>query len=171
MKWKVPGRRRPSSPVVAAAGSTCILDCRIARRSRASIGDGKQVWLQDYPVDYKMHPAAVTHGKGPKSTPLLYNNKLYTLGISGNPSLLRCESGTLRWRKEFSKQFKTTSPYFGTAMSPIADRGLVIAHVGGHDSGALTAFDAESGQVKWSWAGDGPGYASPIIVEIDGVRQ
>src|SRR6185295_11379517 len=33
------------------------------------------------------------------------------------------------------------------------------------------AFDLESGQVKWSWAGDGPGYASPIIVEVDGVRQ
>lgn len=56
-------------------------------------------------------------------------------------------------------------------MSPVVDRGLVIAHVGGHDDGALTAFDAASGEVKWRWTGDGPAYASPIVVEFGGVRQ
>src|SRR5439155_481337 len=43
--------------------------------------------------------------------------------------------------------------------------------VGWHDSGALTAFDRETGSVKWSWNGDGPAYASPIAVELGGVRQ
>jgi hypothetical protein len=28
-------------------------------------------------------------------------------------------------------------------MSPLVDRGLVIVHVGGHNQGALTAFDPE----------------------------
>ena len=37
--------------------------------------------------------------------------------------------------------------------------------------GALTAFDANTGDVKWSWTGDGPSYASPIAADIDGVRQ
>ena len=60
---------------------------------------------------------------------------------------------------------------FGTAMSPLVDGALLIAHVGGHDSGALTAFDLETGNVKWSWNGDGPAYASPIAVELGGVRQ
>jgi outer membrane protein assembly factor BamB len=47
----------------------------------------------------------------------------------------------------------------------------VIVHVGGHDQGALTAFDATSGAVKWSWNGDGPSYASPIVAEFGGTRQ
>jgi outer membrane protein assembly factor BamB len=47
----------------------------------------------------------------------------------------------------------------------------VIAHVGGQDDGALTAFDAETGEVRWQWTGDGPAYASPIIVSLGGVRQ
>ena len=38
-------------------------------------------------------------------------------------------------------------------------------------TGALTAFDAASGEVKWRWIGDGPAYASPIVVELAGVRQ
>jgi outer membrane protein assembly factor BamB len=56
-------------------------------------------------------------------------------------------------------------------MSPLVDRGLVIVHVGGHNQGALTAFDAGTGAVKWTWNGDGPSYASPIVADIDGVRQ
>ena len=30
------------------------------------------------------------------------------------------------------------------------------AHVGANDSGALTAFDAATGAVRWRWTGDGP---------------
>ena len=48
---------------------------------------------------------------------------------------------------------------------------MVIAHVGGHDRGALTAFDAKTGAVRWRWSGDGPSYASPIIVTSAGIRQ
>jgi outer membrane protein assembly factor BamB len=118
-----------------------------------------------------MNPAAMGHGKGPKSTPVFSNGKLYTLGITGIISCYDAAAGKLVWRKEFSKEFKNTSPYFGTAMSPIVDRGLLIAHVGGHDGGALIAFDAETGNVKWRWNGDGPGYASPIVVELEGTRQ
>ena len=47
----------------------------------------------------------------------------------------------------------------------------MIAHVGGHDDGALTAFDADTGEVKWRWTGDGPAYASPIVAELGGIRQ
>ena len=37
--------------------------------------------------------------------------------------------------------------------------------------GIVTAFDASNGSVKWSWNGDGPSYASPIVADIAGVRQ
>jgi outer membrane protein assembly factor BamB len=51
------------------------------------------------------------------------------------------------------------------------DGGSVIFHVGGHDKGALTAFDLNTGAVKWRWEGDGPGYGSPILAELGGTRQ
>ena len=60
---------------------------------------------------------------------------------------------------------------YHTAMSPVVDGNLVIVHVGGHDNGALTAFDAASGKVVWQWTGDGPAYGSPIVATIGGARQ
>ena len=171
-KWKVDVGIGHASPVVS--GKRVFLLSRRGEQETIAAFDletGKELWKDAYQVAYTMNPAAVTHGKGPKSTPVVVDGKLYTLGITGILSCYEAESGKLKWRKEFANRFKTTSPYFGTATSPIVDRGLLIAFVGGHDSGALIAFDAETGAEKWSWKGDGPGYASPIVVELGGVRQ
>lgn len=133
---------------------------------------GKENWhYDDLPLDYEMHEAARGHGKGPKSTPVVSNGVVYTLGISGVLSAHDANTGKLKWRREFSKDYPKTSPLFGTATSPLVDSGLVIAHVGGHDKGALIAFDAQTGATKWSNTMDGPGYASPIIVTLAGTRQ
>jgi len=51
---------------------------------------------------------------------------------------------------------------FGASASPIVDNDLCIVFVGGNDNGALIAFDAKSGVIRWRWTGDGPGYSSPI---------
>src|SRR3984893_11110756 len=170
--WKVHVGLGHSSPVVV--GRRVYLHSRQEENEAASCFDldtGKLLWRDTYPTPYMMNPAAFSHGKGPKSTPVLYNNSLYTFGISGILSCYDTSTGKVRWRKEFSKQFKATSPFFGAATSPIVHKGLVIVHVGGNDSGALTAFDADTGDVKWSWSGDGPGYASPIVFDGAGVTQ
>jgi outer membrane protein assembly factor BamB len=60
---------------------------------------------------------------------------------------------------------------YHTGQSPVIDRGLCIVHIGGHNNGALTAFDARTGEVKWQWTGDGPAYGSPIVVDLAGTRQ
>jgi outer membrane protein assembly factor BamB len=138
---------------------------------RLALANGRELWKKRYPAPYQMDPAAQGHGEGPKSTPLYHGGLLYTLGISGILSCFEARTGDLRWRHTFARQFRTTSPQFGAAMSPVAEKGLVIAHVGGHDDGALTAFDAKTGRVRWRWTGDGPAYASPILVTLGGVRQ
>ena len=124
-----------------------------------------------YDAPYQMDPAATGHGKGPKSTPVLSGGRLFTLGISGVLSAVDAATGKLLWRQTFDKEFPLTAPDFGTAMSPHGRRRCVIAHVGGTDGGALRAFDAATGRVRWSWTEDGPAYASPVIVEAGGVRQ
>lgn len=73
-------------------------------------------------------------------------------------------SGKLLWQKPAPLE----QPFFGTASSPVADQNLVIFHPGNY--GPLTAFDANSGDVKWTSKGDGL-YASPMIVELAGIRQ
>jgi outer membrane protein assembly factor BamB len=170
--WKVTVGVGHSSPLVI--GPRIFQHSRQAENEVVAAYDlktGKAIWQDSYPIAYTMHPAATGHGKGPKSTPVFYDGKLYTLGITGVISGYDTAKGKLLWRKDFGSQFKTNSPDFGTAASPIFDRGLVIAYVGGGDGGALKAFDSNTGEEKWSWNGDGPGYATPIVVEMAGKRQ
>jgi outer membrane protein assembly factor BamB len=128
---------------------------------------GKVVWETTYAAPVKVNPAAKAHGPGPKATPTFANGRLYTLGMGGIVTAFDAASGKRLWQKPAG----TILPLYGTAASPLVDRGLVVVHVGGHDKGALTAFDVNTGDVKWTWAGDGPSYASPIVADIDGVRQ
>jgi outer membrane protein assembly factor BamB len=168
MRWKVEVGEGYATPIVV--GNRVYTHTRQGANEVMSALDsasGKVVWQTNYAAPYKMNPATKNHGQGPKSTPLFLDGKLYTLGISGIVSAFDAGSGKLLWQKPAPP----VDPMYGTATSPIAERGLVIVHVGGHNQGALTAFDANTGDVKWSWTGDGPAYASPIVVELAGVRQ
>ena len=171
-KWQITVGIGYSSPVLVK--QRIYLLTRQGEQEVVSCSDfetGKQIWRDTYSAAYTMNAAATRHGKGPKSTPVFSAGKLCTLGISGILSCYDAENGKLRWRREFASQYSGTSPLYGTATSPIVERGLLITHVGGHDSGALTAFDLETGKTVWSWNGDGPSYASPIIVDLGGTRQ
>jgi outer membrane protein assembly factor BamB len=130
---------------------------------------GKQLWENSYPVSFTMQSATTRHGPGPKSTPVFANGRLYSIGMIGTVTAWDAATGKPVWRKEGNSG---NVPMFTThAFSPLIDRGLVIFHVGGHDKGALTAFDMNTGDEKWSWRGDGPGYGSPIFAELGGTRQ
>jgi outer membrane protein assembly factor BamB len=116
-----------------------------------------------------MNSSAVRHGPGPKSTPTLSNGRLYSIGMTGTVTAFDAATGKQLWQKPGTPELMPM--YTSHSFSPIVERGLVIFHVGGHDKGALTAYDVNTGAAKWTWAGDGPGYGSPIIAEFDGTRQ
>jgi outer membrane protein assembly factor BamB len=88
--------------------------------------------------------------------------------MTGIVTAFDAATGKQLWQKPGSSNVPL---YTSHSFSPLVDRGLVIFHVGGHNQGALTAFDVNTGDVKWSWSGDGPGYGSPIVAELDGTRQ
>jgi outer membrane protein assembly factor BamB len=130
--------------------------------------DGKVLWTTAYPAAFAMNNATAKHGAGPKSTPAFADGKLFSIGMTGIVTAFDAATGKRLWQKPGSP----VVPIFTThAFSPIVERGLVIFHVGGHNEGALTAFDVNTGDVKWSWGGDGPSYGSPILVDLDGTRQ
>jgi outer membrane protein assembly factor BamB len=172
LKWKTAVGEGHASPILSS-GSIYVFTRLNDQETVTSLdpSNGKLRWQQHYPAPYKVNPVAAGHGTGPKSTPLYSNGRVYTLGISGVLSSFDSESGKLRWRKDLAQQYQEGAPDFGTAMSPVVDGGLLIAHMGGTKLGALTAFDAATGDLKWTWDGDSPAYASPIVVELGGVRQ
>jgi outer membrane protein assembly factor BamB len=170
--WKVQAGVGHASPIVAA--NRVYLFSRIGEQEALTAFDlasGKQAWQQTYNAPYQMNSAATSHGKGPKSTPVFNGGRVYTFGISGILTAWQASDGRMLWRKDFAKAFPTTSPDFGVAMSPIVVANLLVVHVGGSGNGALTAFDVTSGQPRWSWTGDGPAYASPVVADLSGTRQ
>ena len=172
-QWKIEVGQGHASPLVA--GDRVFQFSRqgeeeVVRAVRLS--DGRPLWLEKYPAPFEMSPYATSHGKGPKSTPALAGDRLVTLGIGGILSCWDAPTGRLLWRHDSSKEYaRGSSIWYGQAHSPMIDGGLVIAHLGTHDQGALSAFDLASGEARWRWTGDGPGYASPIAVELAGIRQ
>ncbi len=128
---------------------------------------GAEIWRSAYAAPFDMSSATARHRAGPKSTPTFADGRLFALGMSGIVTAFDAESGRRIWQTPPPP----LEPLYHTAMSPIVDGDLVILHVGGHDAGALTAFDAATGDVRWMWNGDGPAYGSPMIFELDGTRQ
>jgi outer membrane protein assembly factor BamB len=113
--------------------------------------------------------AAAPHGAGPKSTPIFADGKLYSIGMTGTVTAWDAATGRQLWQKPGSPD---NMPRYTThSFSPLVDNGMVIFHVGGHERGALTAYDMNTGAVKWSWTGDPPGYGSPIAATLGGTRQ
>lgn len=175
-RWPEQLRRQWSIQVGAGHASPVLVDNRIYLHTRQQEDEvvsaidastGKVLWQDRYAAPYRMNPAATAHGPGPKSTPPVANGRVFTFGITGVLSALDADSGKVLWRTPPPGVL----PLYGTAMSPLVDASLVIAHVGGHDRGALTAFDAATGTAKWAWAGDGPGYGSPVVATFGATKQ
>jgi outer membrane protein assembly factor BamB len=167
-KWEATVGAGHSSPVIS--GNRVIVHSRQQEREVVAAYDlasGKQLWQDVVNTPYSMNPAAIGHGPGPKATPLVAGGRVFTFGISGIFTAYDLATGKMLWRKNEPP----LPPDFGTASSPIADGANVIAFLGGMKGGALTAMDAATGSVKWSWTGDGPAYASPIIATFAGTRQ
>ena len=128
---------------------------------------GKVVWRTAYPAPFTMVKATARHGAGPKSTPAFANGRLFTLGMTNIVTAFDAATGKQLWQKPATK----AQPQYHTAMSPVVDGNLVIVHVGGPGDAALSAFEVDTGNLRWAWTGDSPAYGSPIVADLAGTRQ
>ena len=129
-------------------------------------GTGETIWRTAYAAPFTMNSAASRHGPGPKSTPTYADGRLVTLGMTGTVTAFDASDGRQLWQAP-----DTGTPLYHTGQSALVVDDLVILHVGGDDDGALTAFDVATGEVRWTWDGDGPAYGSPMLFELGGTRQ
>ena len=110
--------------------------------------------------------------KGPNATPLVADGRVFTVGVTGVVHAWSAENGGLVWRRDFSDVFDSSVLFCGTAASPILVDGMLVVQVGSDVAGGrIIALDPASGAQRWLWRGAGPGYASPGLIEVDGVSQ
>lgn len=165
--WKVSVGFGDATP--ALAGNKIYLNTRQADQEVILCLDaatGKELWKSQYPSTAVTGPSG-SH-PGPRSTPAVANGKVITFGASAIVSCLDANTGKLVWRRENPTN---AVPQFFTGMSPLIVDNTCIVHVGTKDNGEVLALDLNTGNEKWKWTGDGPAYASPSVMIIDGKKH
>jgi outer membrane protein assembly factor BamB len=128
--------------------------------------NGKVLW--QYPYDCKY---TFSYPAGPRTTPTVVDNKVYTLGAEARLCCLDAQSGAVLWSKELKKDYQAKTPIWGFAGHPLVDGNKIFCTVGGKDS-LVVALDKDTGKELWH-ALDAReiGYCPPIIFEAGGRRQ
>jgi outer membrane protein assembly factor BamB len=129
--------------------------------------DGREIWATTVgPVrhDGSGYP-------GPRSTPTVDGDRLYTLGLNGDLVCMNRETGEELWRKDLVADFGGAIPNWGYSESVLIDGPAVVCTPGGEQA-TLVALDKRSGTTLWaSPVGDGAGYSSIVPAVINGVKQ
>jgi outer membrane protein assembly factor BamB len=165
-KWKVTVGNGVASPalvgdrlyVFTRQGGDEVIRCLDA-------ANGKELWQDKYAAEGPTRPA--DRFPGPRASPAVADGKVVTLGVRGTLSCLDAATGKKVWRKD---DFKGSWPNFFTSSSPIIVDGLCIAQLGGEGNGGIVAYELATGKEKWRWTGDGPAYASPVLLTLGGTR-
>src|SRR5437867_5659008 len=128
------------------------------------VATGNELWQDKYESAGASGPASGF--SGPRSSPTVADGKVVTLGVRGMLSCLDAATGKKLWRKDDFQAW----PNFYPSSSPLIVDGLCIAQLGGRDNGAIVAYDLATGNQKWKASGDGPGYASPALMNVSGTK-
>ena len=179
-KWPEKLQQMWRVKVGAGYGSPLVANGRVYQHARQ--GDDEMLWCLDlktgaikwrrkYAAPFKIGGGAESHGKGPKSSPVFSDGRVFIMSITGVLSAWDATSGKLLWRRDYSSRFKKSHPFWGSSNSPIVDSKRVVAHFGNDKEGLLAALNVETGKEVWTQGKDGTCYSSPLLVNHQGVRQ
>lgn len=131
------------------------------------LANGRQRWLHSDPAHYNTTIA----GEGPRATPTVVSNRVFTCGATGILNCFDLATGRRIWTRNVVTDSGGKVPGWGFASSPLVVDGLVIIHSAEGTGHLLSAFHAEDGRPAWTGGTVSPGYASPSLTTLAGVRQ
>ncbi|HEY3323196.1 MAG TPA: PQQ-binding-like beta-propeller repeat protein [Planctomycetota bacterium] len=127
---------------------------------------GKIVWTHSYLCKY-----SAAYGTGPRVTPTVCGEKLYTLGTMGDLYCLEAATGKELWKKNLTQDYGSAAPLYGFAIQPLVEGDMVIVLAGGAGP-AVIAFDRHTGKEIWkALKTSEPGYSAPLVRTLAGQRQ
>ena len=157
-----------SGPVVA--GERLILFHRLGEEEVVEClhaATGKELWRFASPATYRDD---FNFDEGPRSTPLIAGERVWTLGADGDLQCLHLLTGKRLWHRPINAEYQVRKGFFGVATSPLLEDGKIIVNVGGKGAG-IVAFAAETGKEVWKTSDDAASYSSPVSETVHGKRQ
>ncbi len=168
-RWSVPVGSGYSGPTVAD-GRVYVMD-RLAEPDeveRVHCLDwktGESIWKHEYDCPY----VGVSYKAGPRCSVHVQGGKAYSLGTMGHLFCFDAATGEIGWRHDLGAEYDIDMPIWGIAAAPVLEDGLLIVPVSG-EKAYLCAFDAETGEEKWSAFSDRGNYSAPIVIDHAGRR-
>jgi len=169
--WRTPIHPGFAGPAVAE-GKVYVTD-RLAEKKLERVlcldaGTGRMLWKHEYPCEYKR----ISYDSGPRATPTVDGDRVYTVGTMGDLFCLDTANGAVVWHKNYVRDYGARLPTWGAASAPLVDGPRLITLVGGRGNAAVVAFDKRTGRELWRALSVGdPGYCPPTIRTAAGVRQ
>ncbi|HAV62175.1 MAG TPA: pyrrolo-quinoline quinone, partial [Verrucomicrobiales bacterium] len=172
-RWRVPTGSGYAGPAVAA-GRVFVMDRHLATGSskpddpfaqgtipgteRVLCLDevsGREIWKHQYNAPY-----TVSYAAGPRATPTVDGEHVFTLGAEGHLKCLDVRSGAVKWEKHFATDYGVKTATWGWASAPLVDGDRLISIVGGEGS-IVVAFDKSTGRELWrALSAKEPGYGT-----------
>ncbi len=128
---------------------------------------GRRLWRHADPAHYKTTLA----GEGPRCTPTIVSNRVFTLGATGILNCLDLPDGRRLWTRQITADAGSAVPEWGFAGSPLVVEGRVIVSAGGRDGRSLLACHADTGEIVWSGGTRPANYSSPVLLTLAGTPQ
>jgi len=130
---------------------------------------GERYWSMRYATEFEDRYG---YGNGPRASPVVDENSVFTYGAEGKLHCLNLETGQVLWRRDIAKEFKVPQDFFGTATTPLVENDVLIINVGAPGGPCVAAFDKRSGKLLWgageSW---GQSYSSPVPAMVNDKRR
>jgi outer membrane protein assembly factor BamB len=167
--WRQPVGEGNSSPVVA--------DGRVFVHAKISVKDQEEITAFDaktgklqWKQTYDRAPFKSLYGNGPRATPAVSGDRIYTFGITGVLTCFDVTNGKQMWQVDTWKDFHPAALMFGSSCSPLVEGDKVLVNVGAKSASAV-AFNKNTGQANWKSQDDNASYSSPIISDSEKERQ
>ncbi len=128
---------------------------------------GRLLWAHSEPVHYHTTLA----GEGPRCTPTVVSNRVFTLGATGILNCLDLATGRQLWSRNIVEDAGSKVPEWGFAGSPLAFDGIVVVSAGGSPDRSLLAYRQDTGQLAWSGGSQRVNYGSSFLATLAGRRQ
>lgn len=153
----------------AIAGGKLILFHRVGDAEVVECLDaksGKKQWKYSSPTGYVDD---LGKGDGPRATPIIAGDQVYTLGAEGRLQCLEFATGKKVWERDLAADYPFRKGYFGVGSSPLVDGDRIFVNVGSKGAGVV-AFDCKTGKEVWKAGSHRASYATPTIAKIGGKR-
>jgi outer membrane protein assembly factor BamB len=159
----------------AVAGNVAItLEQRYDKEAIAcyDTATGVQRWVYEYPALFKDFQG----GDGPRATPTIYKDVVFSLGAKGDLVCLDARDGAKKWATNILEG--NDNIQWGMSGSPLVDESNRCVYVcpgaqkeGAPNAGAIVAYSMEDGRVLAKGGSHHASYSSPQFATLAGQPQ